>query len=691
MFGRFLLVDRLAAGGMAEVYASRPLRTNRMPNVVAIKRMLPEVAARSDFVEMFVDEAKLVSRLDHENIVRSYEYGREAGAYYIAMEMLCGLDMSRVAALMAHRERQFPPEIAAWIAEQVCAGLAHAHALEDDDGKPVALIHRDVTPHNVILGFDGIVKIIDFGIAKSQIQRSQTSVGVLKGKVCYMSPEQATRGARIDHRSDIYSVGVCLWEWLAGRRMFSPEVHYLKTLKKVCAGKFEPIGDLRSGLPDELVGILDKALAQEPEDRFQSAEEMRQALESYRSPRVSKPERSLRRWLDRELADQRLIHEQRLEMIATTPVAEGTIPYHVALDTEVEESSANEAAPSFVEATTEVFFSIDVELTDDTGAMIGSGPTDHDVRLPYWSEGSGVTRRDVPRVRLGDEEEPLEGMATRVDKSSRGRARGEVASEKDREVAASRTGAAFPAPPAIDIDMPRSSRGEPRSTRRDGVHPGLALAGAVVAAAIVGVAVFYAQQPPAATNSDEGVVQVRLAMDVEGATVFVDGQERGGAPLTLGAVSAGAHEIRVVADGYEDVVEQVEIVSGTTTIVAASMARIPELTSEADASADSDDEELAAEPESDEPPQVSAEESERLAAEERRAEAQARWARLQETRERRARRAARAEAAGAEAAGAEQASPTADEASPEAPTEAPPEPAAEAPPSADTNAEAETQ
>ncbi len=683
-FGRFLLVERLAAGGMAEVYASRPLRRTRLPRVVAIKRMLPDIAARGDFIDMFVDEAKLVSRLNHENIVRSYEYGREAGAYYIAMEMLSGLDMSRLASLVSRRRRRIPPEIAAYVAEQVCAGLAHAHALEDERGEHIGLIHRDITPHNLIVGFDGTVKIIDFGIAKSAIQRAQTTVGMLKGKVCYMSPEQATRTARIDYRSDIYSTGVCLWEWLAGRRMFSPDLHFLKTLKKVRGGDFKPIDQLRPGLPDELVAIVNKALAKKPRDRFQSAEEMREALEAYRAKRCSMPKRALRRWLDRELADQRMKAEQQMQRIGATPVPEGTIAYHPELELVATEQEAKDGQSSFVEAATEVFFSVDIdidvaELAEDS---VTSAVTDFDVELPSWSrDTSGIQTKVGKRPRRPGGHRATRRAAARaqtttlVDESPWWQAYAEISPPSDWEDAETKKhiGTTDETPRLIDTLRPQEqitkTEKQPAKTRR--AHPALLVAAALAAAAILGAGVHFAERRAAAA-ADAGVLQVRLSGDAESATVFVDGVERGMAPLTLGTLSAGRHDVRVVAEGFRELAQRIEVEQGATTIVAASLAALEAAAAEPEPEVSRAAEEGAAPAEADdgaESPALTAAEAERQARQER-------WERLLAIRAARARRAERRAAAeGLEASeassSAEASGPAAPNAEAAAPTSAP--------------------
>ncbi|MBW2461103.1 MAG: serine/threonine protein kinase [Deltaproteobacteria bacterium] len=668
-FGRFLLVSRLARGGMAEVYGSRPLGRSQLPRVVAVKRMLPDIAARGDFIDMFVDEAKLVSRLEHDNIVRSYEYGREAGSYYIAMEMLSGIDMSRVATAMKARGRPIPPEIVAWIGEQVCAGLAHAHALEDDDGAPVGLIHRDVTPHNLIVGFDGVVKIIDFGIAKSAIQSSQTTAGTIKGKVRYMSPEQATRSAPIDYRSDIFSTGVCLWEWLAGRRMFSPDLNTLQTLKKVRRGDFKPLAEVNAHLPKELTEIIDRALAQNPDERFQDAEEMRMALEAYRSARCAHPEKILSRWLNRELPAQRRMHEHRIAAISATPLPEDTIGDHSDIERAATECAhLKKNTSSFAEAPTEVFFSVDVELPEiveeATGELLESRPTQTEASGSLWGgDESGVQTRiekspwrgDHPEVTDPDGREEPRTQTTKIltSRAADG-SRAEDCSPSEDGWSPENTLPRSDTRQSLDAARPLEGITPPntRRVRRD--RPAFIAAAAVAAAALLGVGFHYAgatQAPSTAAASGAGVLQVRLTTEAaRAAEVFVDGVQRGQAPLTLGTLAPGAHEIRITADGFDDLVEVVELAAGTTTIMAASLNATTEGPDLPEPAAETVTEEAPEQPEQEEALETEDELQAPVrlavaAADEERVDAVARWARLQEFRARRARIAARTEAA----------------------------------------------
>ncbi|HEY2746027.1 MAG TPA: serine/threonine-protein kinase, partial [Polyangia bacterium] len=228
-FGKYQLLERLGRGGMAEVWKAKALGPKGYARKLVVKRILPELACDEEFVRMFVEEARLSASLNHRNIVQVYEFGEVGGEYYLAMEWVHGRDLNSLMKSMKDRDAAPPVELAAYVAREVCRALAYAHALTDEDGQPMRLIHRDVSPSNVMVGFDGSVKLLDFGIAKALALASEnrTQVGVLKGKFGYMAPEQVDCDADVDHRADLFVAGVVLWEMLTLRRLFkgSSDMH----------------------------------------------------------------------------------------------------------------------------------------------------------------------------------------------------------------------------------------------------------------------------------------------------------------------------------------------------------------------------------------------------------------------------------------------------------------------------------
>jgi hypothetical protein len=280
-YGRYVLVDRLGAGGMAEVFRAVVIGPEQFERVVVVKRILPHLTENPSFVKMFIDEATLCGRLSHPNIIQVYEFGREEGQYFIAMEYLEGLNLANVLGDMAERAENVPVNLAADVLRQTCLGLGYAHGLTGADGKPLNIIHRDVTPSNIMISYAGAVKILDFGIARvaNMARVSSTDAGQVKGKSSYLAPEQV-RGAPFDHRVDIFAAGIVLHETLTGRRLFkgANPVHTLELIEKLLV---PPPSRLNKAVPARLDEIVLRALEREPDRRYQSALEMAEDLEGF--------------------------------------------------------------------------------------------------------------------------------------------------------------------------------------------------------------------------------------------------------------------------------------------------------------------------------------------------------------------------------------------------------------------------
>ncbi len=274
--GRYELLALLAMGGMAEIYLARLTGLRGFERLAVVKRIRPHLAREPRFVEMFIHEARLAARLNHANIVQIYDLGRDGDDLYIAMEYLDGENLAYLVQRCAALKRPLPFELAAGILAQVCDGLDHAHALTDEAGNPLHLVHRDVSPQNVIVQYDGQVKLVDFGIAKAAGSSSTTKVGTLKGKVAYMSPEQCC-AAEMDGRSDVFSLGIILWELLARRRLYKRD-HDVATLHAIVYGPLTPVRSVRPEVPRGLDRVASRALEKEPGKRFATAGEMGEAL-----------------------------------------------------------------------------------------------------------------------------------------------------------------------------------------------------------------------------------------------------------------------------------------------------------------------------------------------------------------------------------------------------------------------------
>lgn len=277
-FGRYELLQQIGQGGMAEVFLAR-LFAERRPIPVAIKRMLDVLAEDHDFVNMFRDEARIVGSLNHPNIASLFEIGRTQSTYFIAMEHVWGRDLLQLVNRYRLRNQWVPPDVLAWIARQVCQALDYAHTRRDEQGEPLSIIHRDVSPQNILLAYRGDVKLIDFGVALATARRTQTTAGTIKGKFGYMSPEQA-RGDTLDPRSDIFSLGICMHEALAGKRLFLGRDD-VETLRNVQRAPIPSISKIVPGTPVELETIIYKSLSRDRGTRFQSAADLGAALDKF--------------------------------------------------------------------------------------------------------------------------------------------------------------------------------------------------------------------------------------------------------------------------------------------------------------------------------------------------------------------------------------------------------------------------
>ncbi len=281
-YGRYYLVDKIAVGGMAEVFKGLRFSDGGFQMLLVIKRILQQFSENDEFIQMFIDEAKISVELQHPNIVKIYDFGKLHDNYFLAMECVEGKDLKSILRTLAKRRKLLPPEFAVYIAHEMCKGLDYAHKKADIEGSPLGIVHRDISPSNILISYDGDIKIADFGIAKAQISAYNTKDGVLKGKFEYMSPEQAS-GKDIDFRSDVFSAGILLHEMLTGRRLFKTDSD-VKTLEKIKAVDINPPSARNPRVPRRLDELVMKALTQNTADRYRDAKEMQTALAQYLYP-----------------------------------------------------------------------------------------------------------------------------------------------------------------------------------------------------------------------------------------------------------------------------------------------------------------------------------------------------------------------------------------------------------------------
>jgi serine/threonine-protein kinase len=280
-FGKYTLIDRIAVGGMAEIFLARQAGLEGFEKTIVIKRIRPHLSKQPNFVKMFLNEAKLAAQLNHPNIVQIYDLGKINESYFIAMEYIFGRDMRRIIPKADALGIPFPMVYALKIASSVCEGLYYAHQRTDLYGNPLHIVHRDVTPENIFVSFDGTVKVLDFGIAKAANQIEQTRAGEIKGKLSYMSPEQCM-GKPLDNRSDIFSLGVVLYEWLTGFKLFTGDSE-VAILKSITEGKIYAPSYFKADIPEAVEAILMKALEKDRDRRYQTAWEMQYDLDQFLS------------------------------------------------------------------------------------------------------------------------------------------------------------------------------------------------------------------------------------------------------------------------------------------------------------------------------------------------------------------------------------------------------------------------
>jgi eukaryotic-like serine/threonine-protein kinase len=278
-FGKYYLLERINVGGMAEVFRAKAYGVEGFERLLAVKRILPNIAEDQEFITMFIDEAKIAVQLNHANIAQIFDLGVVDGSYFIAMEHIHGRDLRAIFERCRQRNEPMPIAQACFMAMKMCEGLDYAHNKRDQGGREMALVHRDVSPQNVIVSFEGEVKLIDFGIAKAAGKMGKTQAGILKGKFGYMSPEQV-RGLPIDRRSDIFSTGIVLYELLTNERLFVGESDF-STLEKVRNVEILPPSTYNRKIPEELERIVLKALAKDVEDRYQNAIDLHDELQAF--------------------------------------------------------------------------------------------------------------------------------------------------------------------------------------------------------------------------------------------------------------------------------------------------------------------------------------------------------------------------------------------------------------------------
>jgi serine/threonine protein kinase len=347
-FGNYNLLEKVAVGGMAELFKARQRGVHNFEKIVAIKRILPHLSDTDEFVRMFIDEAKLAAQLSHPNIVQIFDLGKASGFYYIAMEYVDGRDLRNLLRKVREYKLPMPEALAATVIMKVAGALDYAHRKRAIDDKELKLVHRDISPQNILISYEGAVKLVDFGIAKAASKSTQTLSGSLKGKLLYMSPEQAL-GQPLDGRSDIYSLGLVLAELLTGERCFQADSE-LGVLEKVRLGKVMDVRTLNPGISVEMGAILEKVLQKDVDRRYASARMLERDLKALLAKHGYEPsEHDLAEYVNTLLKGTREESESLLSTRFAPPLPEltpATLPEPRGQATPVPAASAMEDTPT---------------------------------------------------------------------------------------------------------------------------------------------------------------------------------------------------------------------------------------------------------------------------------------------------------------------------------------------------------
>jgi eukaryotic-like serine/threonine-protein kinase len=507
--GRYELVRRIAVGGMGEIYLARMRGAAGFEKRVIIKTILPHLAEEEEFVEKFLDEGRIVVQLTHGNIVPVFDMGQQDGEYFIAMEYLPGRDLREIIKRLQVDRARMPVGLAVLVVMEVCKGLAYAHRKLDQQGAPLGLVHRDVSPSNILVSREGDVRIIDFGIARATGRSQRTASGRIQGKFSYMSPEQAS-GKPLDPRSDIFSTGIVLYELLTGMRPFDGDSD-LETLDRVRAGVCDPITTLRPELPEALDAIIARAMAPDPADRFPSIDRLQVELGQCLYGLGETPTGPDLSHFLQELFPEGLERDElRATGSGSGPVAGKRLSLDDALDMELERLDALDARP---------------RTPSDRGLFTATqGPL---TRTATQAPATPV----APSAPLA-EQTPVEPAGSPTDPTPL------VIATPQVEPAIAQPAA----PPAM-----------PRGTKR--LVAGVAIA-VLLAVALGGVV--------AERLSAEERGMLRVESEPRDALIYVDGERLGDrlTPTTL-ELEVGPHEIVLRRDGFEPRTFRVEVAPGT--------------------------------------------------------------------------------------------------------------------------------
>lgn len=544
LFGKYCLLERISVGGMAEVFRAKPFDAPGFQGYLALKRILPHLAEDDEFIKMFVDEAKLTVQLSHPNIVRIFELGQFQSSYYILMEYISGKDVLNIQKTVRKRREIFGVRTACQVAANVAAGLHHAHFMTDRHGQPLNIIHRDISPQNILVDYFGNVKVIDFGIAKAAVQSTRTQVGVLKGKMGYMSPEQVT-GQKLDHRSDIFAIGTVLWELVTNRRLFNGDNEF-ETMNMVKEAQVVAPSTHNPDIPPEVDRIILKALAADREDRYASAGELSQELEAWLQS-VNYASQELSNWMCEVYADDLAAERDKREQFDRIETADDVrkILEESAQD-KPEPTSGETVSPSVNEDKTEIW---DASILPDADQDLSAFAAQHTVVQAGGFDASAYAQNQDDRSE--------QGLAAPV-------------------VSQPAEGPPQPQqPPPHPMTAGFNNAGTDPGREPSGgfgrtlgwvaafiVMAVLALGGAVGTLIYLDGGFDTESNAEATTTPEPGTIVVNVTPP-RGISVSIDGEPVGdSSPVTIPDVEPGEHLIEITGDGFEPSTRSVNLADG---------------------------------------------------------------------------------------------------------------------------------
>lgn len=564
-FGSYYLLEKVASGGMAEVYRAKSFGVEGFERLVAVKTILPSIAANTEFIRMFVDEAKLAGQLSHSNIAQIYDLGRVDDTYFIAMEFVSGHDLKEIWERLRASDARLPLELACYVLTRVCEGLEYAHNKSDPMGTPLHIVHRDVSPQNVIISYEGEVKVIDFGVAKAASSSTETRVGILKGKLSYMSPEQV-RGLALDRRSDTFAAGIVLYEMLTGERLFLGDTDF-ETLEKIRKVEVAPPSLYNRSIPRELEDIILTALQKNPNQRYQSAHELQQALQAFmyaNGMRVS--QRDISAWMAETFASDLATERTRLERFqalrpdALEPAAGGLdwdddeSETQVFSRDEAEDAHADLMLDTFTPPSDDIAWARPRAGDDERTAVIDTKADASDADAPR------STLRGVAPMSLDAETPAAQPVATSAKDST------------DSAVVAPRKPAAAPVVPAPPPPRPVVTATAPVPAAEERRGGGMWIAAAAVALLFAVALILFLNQPgepdtPVDTAAE--TLTIPVSSQPSGARVFVEDREIGTTPTTISDIEAGSRlVVRLEAPDHEPWEQVIADASASSTIMA---------------------------------------------------------------------------------------------------------------------------